>query len=98
MLHAEIVLILLKRKHTLIIKSNGINFLSTKTYFIKKLLNVWSEIFVALSLHKSTISNEYKCLISDIKSSAVNEIAEIEQQPKLEGRYMNMILMLKKEK
>ena len=31
-------------------------------------------------------------------ANAVNEIAEIEQQPKLEGRYMNMILMPKKEK
>jgi translation initiation factor IF-3 len=31
-------------------------------------------------------------------ANAVNEIADIEQQPKLEGRYMNMILMPKKEK
>ncbi|MEG0021313.1 MAG: translation initiation factor IF-3 [Bacilli bacterium] len=31
-------------------------------------------------------------------ANAVGEIAEIEQQPKLEGRYMNMILIPKKEK
>lgn len=76
MLQAEMVLFLLKSKHTLIIRSKGIKRLSTNTYFIKKLLKVWSEIFAALSLHKSTISNEYRCLISVIKSSAVNEIAE----------------------
>lgn len=31
-------------------------------------------------------------------AEAVNEIAEVEQQPKLEGRFMNMMLMPKKEK
>ena len=31
-------------------------------------------------------------------ANALTEVSEVEQQPKLEGRVMNMILMPKKEK
>lgn len=67
-LHASIVLLLFIWKHVSIIVLSGIIFSSIKTYSIKKLLKLWSEILAASSLHRSTISALWSNFRSDLKS------------------------------
>lgn len=67
-LQASIVLLWFIWKHVSIIVLKGIIFSSIKTYLIKKLLKLWSEILAASSLHRSTISALWSNFRSDVKS------------------------------